>query len=123
MKKLLTLLSSIGMVASPAAIAVACENKIPAISLNTDNTTSVKEKNETQPKEKQSEKAESVPQLDQPSLEKSINKDKKEQLEEAKQAVKEAEEKAKLAKERYRNAFQTGSNSKENLDEIDEAQE
>ncbi|WP_196242525.1 lipoprotein [Mycoplasma capricolum] len=44
MKKLLTLLSSIGMVASTAAIAVACENKIPAISLNTDNTTSVKEK-------------------------------------------------------------------------------
>ncbi|WP_434335079.1 lipoprotein [Mycoplasma capricolum subsp. capricolum] len=130
MKKLLTLLGSIGMVASTAAIVVACENKIPAISLNTDNTTDIKEKVENQSKEKQSKGTESAPQTDQSNVGKLINENKKKQLEEAEQALKEAEKKAKLAKEKYRMALEEAKKHKKDtplynqaIDKIDAAQD
>ncbi|WP_434324986.1 lipoprotein [Mycoplasma capricolum] len=123
MKKLLTLLGSVGLVASTSAIAVACENKIPAISLSTDKN-GVKEKSDDQLEEKLSEKVGSAPQADQSIVDKSAKEVKKKEIDEAKEAVKKAEEKSKLAQEKYKDALKKGDRFKtETLDEIDATQE
>ncbi|KKW61345.1 lipoprotein [Mycoplasma capricolum] len=123
MKKLLTLLGSVGLVASTSAIAVACENKIPAISLSTDKN-GVKEKSDDQLEEKLSEKVGSAPQADQSIVDKSAKEVKKKEIDEAKEAVKKAEEKSKLAQEKYKDALKKGDRFKtETLDEIDVTQE
>ncbi|KEZ18632.1 lipoprotein [Mycoplasma capricolum] len=123
MKKLLTLLGSVGLVASTTAIAVACKNKIPAISLSTDKNSN-KEKSEDQLKEKSSKRTENAPQADQPKVEELDEDAKKKEVDEAKEAVKKAEEKFKLAQEKYKNALKKGDRSKEKtLDEIDATQE
>ncbi|WP_237719259.1 lipoprotein [Mycoplasma mycoides] len=102
--KLLTLLGSIGLVTSTSAIAVACENKIPAVSLSTDKN-SVKEKFDDQLEEKSSEKVGSAPQTDQSIVNKSAEEVKKKEIDEAKEVVKKAEEKAKLAQEKYKDSL------------------
>ncbi|WP_434342389.1 lipoprotein [Mycoplasma capricolum] len=104
MKKLLTLLGSIGMVALTSAIAVAYENKIPAISLSTDKN-GVKEKSDDQLEEKSSEKVGRAPQADQSIVDKSAKEVKKKEIDEAKEAVKKVEEKSKLAQEKYKDAL------------------
>ncbi|AQU77605.1 hypothetical protein [Mycoplasma capricolum] len=81
------------MVASTAAVAVACENKAPATSLSKDNTTGVKEKSEDKPREKSSEWTESAPHLDQSSVDESAKEAKKKEIDKAEQSVKEAEKK------------------------------
>ncbi|WP_434342393.1 lipoprotein [Mycoplasma capricolum] len=127
MKKLLALLGSVGLVASTTAIAVACKNKIPVISLSTDKN-GAKEKSEDQLKDKPSEKAESAPQTDQPKVEELDEETKKKEVDEAKEAVKKAEESEKSAKVRYRKAHERAKLEKdkpsnETLDEIEAATE
>ncbi|WP_434328464.1 lipoprotein [Mycoplasma capricolum subsp. capricolum] len=132
MKKLLTLLGSVGLVASTSAIAVACENKIPAISLSTDKN-GVKEKSDDQPKEKSLnqpfEKTKSEERADQSNLKESADQTKEKEIEKAEHALKEADDKAKLAKKRYRKALEEAEKHKkgdalynQTIDELDASQ-
>ncbi|KKW61298.1 lipoprotein, partial [Mycoplasma capricolum] len=88
MKKILILLGSIDMAISTAAVAIACENKVPATSLSKDKITGVKEKSEDKPREKLSEGTESATHLDQPSLDESAKEAEKKEIDKAEQSVK-----------------------------------
>lgn len=112
MKKLLTLLGSVGLVASTATVAIACEDKPLTINLG-------KEKAKSKPTNQVSEKAENPPQADQPIVGESTDKNKEQELKEAKEAIKKAKEKLRLANKEYNEALKKGDSSKkETIDKI-----
>ncbi|QVK06302.1 lipoprotein [Mycoplasma mycoides] len=121
MKKLLTLLGSVAVIGSTAAVAIACEGK-PLKTLVSKNEEQSKpqtleSKQEAGTESENEGKTEKL-QADDANVNRTAQKSKREELKELQEEVKKAREESRIANQKYQDAIRKGEEEQRNKKEV-----